>query len=210
MPHCYPKTFPLRSATRSECARNYTSCECNLLFASVSPPWISLDYSVKSFIFLKLHAMFLKKFIASTCQSLTRKLFSTPRACRKPDVGVVRTTTNRRPSMLSCFELMSSNLPNNKANQPITQTQSCLKANLPSHCALTHSGHKYKPNKPSHCTRWPLRQMTRCGHKANKPSHSARYKPNKPSHCTRWPLRQMTRCTKVTSLPQSVSKLHCN
>ena len=75
---------------------------------------------------------------------------------------------------------MSSNLPNNKANQPITLTQSCLKANLPSHCALTHSGHKYKPNKPSHCTRWPLRQMTRCGHKANKPSHSAR-----------WPLRQM-------------------
>ena len=51
-------------------------------------PWISLDYSVSSFIFLKLHAMFLKKFIASTCQSLTRKLFSTPRACRKPDVGV--------------------------------------------------------------------------------------------------------------------------
>ena len=148
--------------------------------ASVSPPWISLDYSVSSFIFLKLHAMFLKKFIASTCQSLTRKLFSTPRACRKPDVGVVRTTTNRRPSLLSCFELMSSNLPNNKANQPITLTQSCLKANLPSHCALTHSGHKYKPNKPSHCTRWPLRQMTRCGHKANKPSHSAR-----------WPLRQM-------------------
>ena len=124
--------------------------------------------------------MFLKKLIASTCQSLTRKLFSTPRACRKPDVGVVRTTTNRRPSLLSCFELMSSNLPNNKANQPITLTQSCLKANLPSHCALTHSGHKYKPNKPSHCTRWPLRQMTRCGHKANKPSHSAR-----------WPLRQM-------------------
>ena len=150
------------------------------IFASVSPPWISLDYSVSSFIFLKLHAMFLKKFIASTCQSLTRKLFSTPRACRKPDVGVVRTTTNRRPSLLSCFELMSSNLPNNKANQPITLTQSCLKANLPSHCALTHSGHKYKPNKPSHCTRWPLRQMTRCGHKANKPSHSAR-----------WPLRQM-------------------
>ena len=90
--------------------------------ASVSPPWISLDYSVSSFIFLKLHAMFLKKFIASTCQSLTRKLFSTPRACRKPDVGVVRTTTNRRPSLLSCFELMSSNLPNNKANQPITLT----------------------------------------------------------------------------------------
>ena len=119
--------------------------------------------------------MFLKKFIASTCQSLTRKLFSTPRACRKPDVGVVRTTTNRRPSLLSCFELMSSNLPNNKANQPITLTQSCLKANLPSHCALTHSGHKYKPNKPSHCTRWPLRQMTRCGLKANKPSHSARW-----------------------------------
>lgn len=119
--------------------------------ASVSPPWISLDYSVSSFIFLKLHAMFLKKFIASTCQSLTRKLFSTPRACRKPDVGVVRTTTNRRPSLLSCFELMSSNLPNNKANQPITLTQSCLKANLPSHCALTHSAHKYKPNKPCSC-----------------------------------------------------------
>ena len=176
------------------CASNYTLCECGIprasassscvrvasmdIFASVSPPWISLDYSVSSFIFLNLHAMFLKKFIASTCQSLTRKLFSTPRACRKPDVGVVRTTTNRRPSLLSCFELMSSNLPNNKANQPITLTQSCLKANLPSHCALTHSGHKYKPNKPSHCTRWPLRQMTRCGHKANKPSHSAR-----------WPLR---------------------
>ena len=104
-------TIPRASAS-SSCVR-VASVD---IFASVSPPWISLNYSVSSFIFLKLHAMFLKKFIASTCPSLTRKLFSTPRACRKPDVGVVRTTTNRRPSLLSCFELMSSNLPNNKAN----------------------------------------------------------------------------------------------
>ena len=144
------------------CARNYfqlKNTSCVRLCVDVYQAWISLDYSVSAIIFLKLHAMFLKKFIASTCQSLTRKVFSTPRACGKPNVGVP-TTTNRRPSLLSCFELMASSLPNNKANQPITLTQSCLKANQPSHCALTHSGHKYKPNKPSHCTRWPLRQMT--------------------------------------------------
>ena len=48
--------------------------------------------------FFKLHAMLLKKFIAATCQSLIRKVFTTPRACGKPDVGV-RTTTNSPPAM---------------------------------------------------------------------------------------------------------------
>ena len=152
--------------------------------------------------FFKLHAMFLKKFITTNCQSLTRKVFTTPRAYGKPNVGI-RATTNRRPLLPSCFELMSSSLPNNKANQPshCTLTQSGHKPNQPRHCALTHGGHKYKPNEPSHCTQWPLRQITCCGHKPNELSHCTQWplrqrtccghKPNEPSDCARWPLSQM-------------------
>ena len=100
--------------------------------------------------------MFLKKFIVANCQSLIREVFTTSRVYGKPDVGI-RATTNRAPLQSSCcFDLMSTFL--NK-----TGTQ-------PSHCILTHSGHKYKPNEPSDGARWPLSQMTCCGHKRNEPS----------------------------------------
>ena len=134
--------------------------------------------------------MFLKKFIVANCQSLIREVFTTSRVYVKPDVGI-GATTNQAPLLpSSCCELMSTFLKK-------MGTQ-------PGNCTLTHSGHKYKPNEPSDCARWPLSQMTRCGHKPNEPSDCARWplsqmtrcghKPNEPSDCARWPLSQMTCC----------------
>ena len=54
------------------------------------------------------------------------------------------------------------------------------KANQLNHCTLTNGGHIFKPNEPSDCARWPLSQMTHCGHK-----------PNELSICTWWRLSQL-------------------
>ena len=90
------------------------------------------------------------------CQSLIREVFTTSRVYVKPDVGI-RATTNQAPLLSSsCCELMSTFL-NKTGIQP-------------GNCTLTHSGHKYNPIEPSDCARWPLSQMTRCGHKPNEPS----------------------------------------
>ena len=135
--------------------------------------------------------------MVTNCQSLITEVFTTSRVYVKPDVGI-RATTNQAPLLSSsCCELMSTFL--NK-----TGTQ-------PGNCTLTHSGHKYKPNEPSDCARWPLSQMTRCGHKPNEPSDRARWplsqmtrcghKPNEPSDCARWPLSQMTCCGQKRNEP---------
>ena len=136
--------------------------------------------------------MLFKKFISSGCQSPTMKAFTTSKALGKlPDYGFQAATNRSGPSLLlsCCFKLMST-LLNNEANQL-------------SHCALTHGGHQNKTKRLSHCGRWPLSQMTRCGHIPNELSHCARWplgqmtrrghKPNELSHCARWPLSQMTR-----------------
>ena len=135
--------------------------------------------------------MLFKKFISPGCQSLTMKAFTTSKALGKfQDYGVQTATNRSRPSLLlsCCFEL--STLLNNKENQL-------------SHCALTHGGHQNKTKRLSHCARWPLSQMTRCGHKPNELSHCAwwplrpmtrrGHKPNELSHCAWWPLSPMTR-----------------
>ena len=121
--------------------------------------------------------MFLKKFIVANCQSLIREVFTMSRVYVKPDVGI-RATTNQAPLLSSsCCELMSTFL-NKTGTQP------------GNYCTLTHSGHKYKPNEQSDCARWPLSQMTRCGHK-----------PNELSDCAWWPLSQMTCCGQKRNEP---------
>ena len=137
-------------------SQRVTSCERTVLCVENNATIIGKFNS----FFSNFNPMFLKKVIVANCQSLIREVFTTSRVYGKPDVGI-QATTNRAP--MSTF-----------LNKTGTQ---------PSHCTLTHSGHKYKPNEPSDCARWPLSQMTRCGNK-----------PNEPSDCAQWPLSQMTCC----------------
>ena len=84
-------------------SRRVTSCVGQQLFGKSNS------------FFLNLLRGFLRSSSVQNRQSLTRKVFTTPKAYGKPEVDV-RATTNRSPLLSSCFGLMST-LLNNKANQ---------------------------------------------------------------------------------------------
>ena len=138
--------------------------------------------------------MFLKKFIVINCQSLTRTVFTTPRAYGKLNVGI-RATTDRKinraillsPTAVTYTKQMNwalmlgghtwakwPDVVRNQMNQVIV---------LGGHCAKSHDVVTKEMNRVIVSARCPLRQMTQCGRK-----------PNEPSHCARWPLRQMSQC----------------
>ena len=94
--------------------------------------------------FLKIYAMFSKYFVGKIYQSLISRVFTIPGAFAMPDV---QAATNFIRPMLSCCSELIPNSPN----------ETCCRT-------------RHKPNETSRCTRWPLSQLTHCGHVLNKTS----------------------------------------